>query len=100
MMGSSSDSTDGEDAAFGVNLEFPNEPLEADVSFRQIGKKSTPVSGPSSGKASANIAVRRRTRGDRTLPGSVVFPSALSLISPPTSIIGSLPKSTTCPFWR
>ncbi|MGD0017209.1 MAG: DUF5916 domain-containing protein [Verrucomicrobiia bacterium] len=44
-MGSSSGSADGNDAAFGVSLEFPNEPLEADVSFRQIGKKFDPGLG-------------------------------------------------------
>ena len=45
VMGASSDRMDGEDAAFGGNLEFPNEPLEADVSFRQIGKKFDPGLG-------------------------------------------------------
>jgi len=45
VMGTSSDCAGGEDAAFGGDLDFPNEPLEAEVIFRQIGKKFDPGLG-------------------------------------------------------
>lgn len=45
IMGTSSDRVDGEDVAFGGNLDYPNEPLEMEASFQQIGKKFDPALG-------------------------------------------------------
>lgn len=45
FMGSSSDKMDGEDAAFGVDIDYPNEPLDIHTTFRQNGSKFDPALG-------------------------------------------------------
>lgn len=44
-MFTSSDQMDGKDAAFGGDIEYPNEPLDAHIFFQQIGKKFDPALG-------------------------------------------------------
>lgn len=45
FMGSQSDRMDGEDVAFGVDLDYPNEPLDLHTTFRQNGSKFDPALG-------------------------------------------------------
>jgi hypothetical protein len=45
LMVSQSDRMDGEDAAFGVDLDYPNEPLDLHTTFRQNGSKFEPALG-------------------------------------------------------
>jgi hypothetical protein len=45
FMGSSSDKMDGDDAAFGVDVDYPNEPLDLHTTFRQNGSKFDPALG-------------------------------------------------------
>lgn len=45
MLGSSSDRMGGEDAAFGTDIDYPNEPFNAYFTFRQIGEKFDPALG-------------------------------------------------------
>jgi len=45
IMHTSSDNLGGEGTAFGGNLDFPNEPLDMGVTFRQISEKFDPALG-------------------------------------------------------
>jgi hypothetical protein len=45
FMGTSSGQIGGKGTAFGGNLDYPNEPLDMDVSFQQIGTKFHPALG-------------------------------------------------------
>ncbi len=45
IMGTSSDDMDGKGVAFGGDLDYPNEPLEIHLFFRQIGENFDPAMG-------------------------------------------------------
>jgi len=45
LMGSFSDRMDGNDLSFGGDIDYPNEPLDVHLFFRQIGEKFDPALG-------------------------------------------------------
>ena len=45
LMGSFSDRMDGNDLSFGGDIDYPNEPLDVHLFFRQIGEKFDPAMG-------------------------------------------------------